>query len=355
VTEQANSGESPSEPELRARIAAGSREATDYLELANLLANGSRFQEATSIYELGLRLDFPNVEKARFAWELGSILETRIGARADARSFAHRALSLLADECESPDVLLLRGLSQSLLAHAVWFEDAGAGAEAARAGVHWLERVIQDHALDDAVTAAYYELARLHNALGEPDKAIGFCRGYLRAELGKRERLAALMVLAEALQLAGRMPEAESATQEALRHAEDDRGTLPNLYLTLGLIQRAGNRRDEARASFEAGLRLLREQPDDWELTRTLYWHKAELHFEMGNLPEAVATLQQLLGYCPEDGIDRRRAHLWLGECHANLGRSAEARSHYEQVLISPGASSEERAAAREGLTALPS
>lgn len=347
----------PSEPELRARIAAGSRDATDYLALADLLKETSRFQEAAHIYEQALEIDLRNVDKARFAWELGSLIETgKMGRRADARSYADRALALLSDEGESRDVLLLRGLSQSLLAHAVWFEGPHAGAEAARLGVRWLEQVIRDYGHEDAVAIAYYELARLHNALGEPDKAIGFCRQYLRGELDKGERLAALMVLAEALESAGRMSEAESATREALGYAEEVKDALPNLYLTLALIQRAENRRIEARESLELALSALQDYPfppADFELTRILYWRFAELHFEMGNFPEAASVLTKLLAEYAEDR-HRQRALIWRAECYASMGQPEQARRDYEQILASAAASDEERATAREGLTELP-
>jgi hypothetical protein len=68
-----------------------------------------------------------------------------------------------------------------------------------------------------------------------------------------------------------------------------------------------------------------------------------------------VGFLLARFAHYPEDSSGRRRAYLWLGDCHADLGMPAEARSDYEQVLASPGASDEERAAAHEGLAALPS
>jgi hypothetical protein len=47
----------------------------------------------------------------------------RIGSRREGQ-MAHLALSLLSKKPESGDVLLLRGLSQSSLAHSVWLEDS---------------------------------------------------------------------------------------------------------------------------------------------------------------------------------------------------------------------------------------
>ena len=54
----------PTVDELHARIAAGSRDVTDYLELANLLRAAPRFQKAAGIYEHGLQRDFPSADKA---------------------------------------------------------------------------------------------------------------------------------------------------------------------------------------------------------------------------------------------------------------------------------------------------
>ncbi|HET6367995.1 MAG TPA: tetratricopeptide repeat protein, partial [Pseudomonadales bacterium] len=226
-------GRTRSEPELRAHIAGGSLDADDYLQLADLLKATSRFQEAGQVYQQALGLDLEHVEKARVAWELGSLLETSMGQRASARMMAHLALSLLSKQPESGDVLLLRGLSQSLLAHSVWFEDADAGIRTAHLGVESLQRVIRQYSADPAMGVAHYEVARLYNALGDPESAIGACREYLRSEPDRRSRLAALSVLAEALELAGRLPEAEIAVREGLSCVENDKGMLPNLYLTL--------------------------------------------------------------------------------------------------------------------------
>ena len=346
-----------SEPELRARIAGGSLDADDYLELAELLKDASRFHEAVQVYEQALSLGLEHVDKARVAWELGSLLETSMGQRASPRMMAHLALSLLSEQPESGNVLLLRGLSQSLLAHSVWFEDADAGIRTAHLGVESLQRVIRQYSDDPAMGVAHYELARLYNALGDPESAIGACREYLRSEPDRRSRLAALSVLAEALELAGRLPEAEIAVREGLSCVENDKGMLPNLYLTLALIKKAENQPSEAVRNLEEALKALRELDAalrDPEMMSVILWHLAELHSEMGNQRAAAATLTQILNHYPDDSSDRRRAQLWLGDSHANSGMLEEARKYYEQVLTSPQASDEDRAAARDGLAELP-
>jgi len=152
------------------------------------------------------------------------------------------------------------------------------------------------------------------------------------------------------------MPEAEIAVREGLSCAENDKGTLPNLYLTLALIKKAENQPSEAVRSLEEALKALQEPGAslrDPEMTIVILWRLAELHSEMSNQRAAAATLIQLLNHYPVDSSGRRRAQLWLGDSHANSGMLKEARKYYEQVLTSPQASDEEQAAARDGLAEL--
>src|SRR3972149_5908821 len=99
-----------SEYELRNRIVGGSRNSTDYLALANLLKDASRFEEAARVYEQGLAVELSTVEKARLAWELSEILDG-MGQTIGAIAAARKVLDFLARERDSGDLLLLRGMS----------------------------------------------------------------------------------------------------------------------------------------------------------------------------------------------------------------------------------------------------
>jgi len=346
------------EPELRARIDASLAAVDDYIELAEVLKRASRFQEAADIYERGLQAaHLTKLERASLACELGAVTEmASLGPRSRSAALAEQALAYLPDEPESCDVVLIRGLSYSVLAHAVWFSDRAAGEEAAHAGIRWLEQAVRDCRADVENTAAYYELARLHNALKEPLVAAEYCERYLRSDLDKPSRLAALTVLAEAQESAGQLDDAERTVHEALRWAGDDNRARPLLYQTLGLIALAREQWPKARDAFDEALHaLLSIEPrdPDPEMVRHLYWALVQVHFKMGNRRDAIAALKQLLIYYDDDVSGRRRAYLWLGDCHADLSMRSEARRYYDEVLKSPRASDEERAAARDGLAAL--
>jgi len=352
--------ESLGEPELRARIAAGSEDPEDYLELAELLKFAPRFREAMELYEHALSLNLSNIASARFAWELGDLLCIVQGRNTEAMALAQRALSLLADESASRDVVLLRGLNHGLVARAlIESDEERARAEASRA-VECLERVLAEHGVSDATAVAYLVLAWVYGFLGEPDKVIARCQAYLQCDIPPRERAMALDALAEAFRLTGRLSDAEETMKQALGYSGADLAMgRPTTYLTLGLIQRALHKPAEARRSLEDAVSALREAASHGdpgllrERERDVYWHLVDLHYETQDDREAISVLTKLLTEHPEDR-DRRRALLWRGQCYANLGLPEQARRDYEEVLNSSVASDEERAAAQEGLAELP-
>jgi tetratricopeptide (TPR) repeat protein len=353
---QTKPDERPSEAELRARLAAGSRDAEDYIELTNLLKEASRYEEAVQIYEQALTLEVSKIEKAKFAWALGEVHEA-MGNSADAARLARQTVALLSDEPLSGDTLLFRGLSYSLLARAIWFEDEAAGAEAARSGLQALEQFMAEHGDSPETTMAYYEAARLHNTLSNPGEAIGLCEKYLGSDPSPRDRLAALVIMSQAQQQAGRLAAVEQTVMEALRYAESDRGVLPNLYVTLGLARRDAGRPAEARQAFDEALRALEADPflsQDRAFLRVIYENLADLHYEARNFAEAISLHERVLTEYPDDGSGRHRALISLGHCYAASGSPDRARWYYEQVLASPVVSDEYRRYAYDALAALP-
>jgi tetratricopeptide (TPR) repeat protein len=348
----------PREADLRARIAAGSLEASDYLDLANLLKAASRFEEAAGIYHEALQRQLPNKQKARLVWELGELLDVAMNRSAEAVTLAREALNLLADESESLDTVLVRGLSHSLIARAVWFRDAEAGRIAARQAIPLLERVIREHDERDDVAMAFSDTAWAYNALGDPDKAIELCQECLRRQPAPRRRLPVLMTLTDALGTVGRFSEAEDAAAQAFQYSSIDPPTRPVLYLTLGANRRRANQLPAALRAFEQARTELQSRPlGRWEpeLLRAIYGNLAELYYEGGDFAAAVAMFAHLLSQYSEDSPDHPRILNWLGRCHEARGSYAEARQHYQQVIASPVVSDEDRGDAQEGLAALPS
>lgn len=352
---QAQSEERSRKAELRDRIAAGSQDPDDYRELANLLKADGQDNVAIRVYERALALHLTGMQRASVLWELGTLVDASRAERARARVLAEEALDILSRESNSPEARLLRGLTLSLLAHAMWFHDDRTARDIAEQGLQVLERVIEV-GRGEAVGMAYFEAARLLNALNRPEKAITFCQEYLRQPLPVRDRVEVLIVLADALQLAGRFADAEQAATEALQSAEGQPYPLPYVYLSLGSIQLAAGRLHEARETFELALRELNRHEslrDDRESLTAMYGNLAEIYYDSGDYERAAEAFGRLLGLHPDDGMARHRILVWLGDCHIAMGRPTEARPYYEEVVRSPMATGEERQHAQDGLALL--
>jgi Tetratricopeptide repeat len=263
----------PTESQLRAPIAAGSRDIGDYLQLATHLKDPSRFQEAAEIYEQGLRLNLDHIDQARLAWELGDLLD-KVGRSAEAVGVVENAIRLLRDEPDSIDILTLRARSYTLLAHALWRERPEAALNAPRQAAELLDNLIALHPDTDDIGVLLEDAAWVHASLGNVDRAIALCEEYLRREPGPRHRVVALLLLAEALRLATRFRDAERAVAEVLESPELDPRDHPVLYNTLGLIHRGANEPLKAQQAFETSLKSLRAHPfqsSSQELLRTVF------------------------------------------------------------------------------------
>jgi tetratricopeptide (TPR) repeat protein len=276
---------------------------------------------------------------------------------AEAVVLARTAIEGLRQAPETPETRLLLGRSYALLAHSIWARDAEAGTSAAEHAVGLVEQVIERHGDLPDLGVALSDVAWAYTALGDPQRAVSVCEEYLRRETAAEHRLVALMLLAEALRLVGRLTEASDVATQALVYSEFDPLTRPVLHNTLGLIERAAGRRHEARQSFEAALGVLRHDPfraGSSELLGTIYGNLAELYYETGNFDGAIAMFRELLGQYREDSAFYWQVVTCLADCHAAKGSYEEARRYYREVLMAEAAEDEQRASAGEGLAALP-
>src|SRR3989338_2129341 len=107
------------EASLREKIADGSQDPEDYRNFVRILVSAGNYEEAILLYKRALNLPLKNFEKASLSVELGWFLY-EMGDVEQAQTLAQTAASVLSNEPESPEVLLTRGMGQSLLAHCVW-------------------------------------------------------------------------------------------------------------------------------------------------------------------------------------------------------------------------------------------
>jgi Flp pilus assembly protein TadD len=113
----------------------------------------------------------------------------------------------------------------------------------------------------------------------------------------------------------------------------------PMLRLDLAKVLAEAGRRDEARAEYEALLRLV---PND----SAALTGQAAFLAEQGDLAGAERGLRQALTHQPGDVAARFN----LAEVLVRLGRAAEARTEWQRVLADPQATPALRTAARHAL-----
>ncbi len=181
-------------------------------------------------------------------------------------------------------------------------------------------------------------LADAHAALavgfrrwGRPAEALPHAR---RAVQLKPERARFHHTLASILEDLGRKDEAISE----LRKAVERNPRLADTRYGLGLLLQEEGRTDEALQHYQAALEA---NPD----LAGLYAPTATLHARKGELAEAVRLYEEAVRRQPTPSV-----HFNLGLTLERMGRTAEARRHYEQALaLDPGLEP-----ARQRLRALP-
>jgi tetratricopeptide (TPR) repeat protein len=205
------------EATLRRRIAEGSQDPEDYCKFTDLLFSSGRYDEAISFHKQALTLPLTTSKKAQLYMELGW-LEYEIGQRSQAIASARDALSLLTTEPRSAEVLYYLGSSQALLAFCLSVEDPNGGPDAAHVAIEWLEQALGGPFDFEDKAHARIDAARLHNWLGNWDKAIRHCETCLRLEINEMQRISCLIVYAQALRSEERFSEAEQAITEAFQY-----------------------------------------------------------------------------------------------------------------------------------------
>ncbi len=334
----------PSAEELRHKIAAGSTNQKDHRDLAYHLFAIGQYKEAILFYQQALDLSLQDIQKADLSVDLAGVLY-EVNRRAEAQTLAENAIALLSNQDESVEVLLSRGAAYSLLAYGYSFTDSNASANTARLGLDTLERVIAESSDSEKAASAYYFSARIHNLLGSTERTVMLCEKYLQYELGERERLECLMILAEALRFQERFVEAERVIEEARRYVgtdkqyvEADKRVAQRLSLERGLVQRLSNRLTDAVMTFKQMLVEVEADPalrNDPGISGTIYWNLAAVLYETSDYEGAAAAFEKALIFHPQNEPNHYKILLSLGDCYLGTAAYAKARECYEKVVAS--------------------
>ena len=330
--------------ERQKHIVANSASQEDSRQLAYHLFAKGKYEEAIELYRKVLDLSLQEIRKADICLELGWLLY-EVGRRTEAQALAQNALLLLSKQPQALESLLSRGVAHTLLAHCLSFTDPTASAESGRIGLEVLEHVMTESSGSEQTTSAYYFAARIHNLLGDTDKTVVLCEKYLQRELGGRERLECMIVLAEALRCEERYQEAERAIECALRYVgtdkeyeEADKRIKQRLALERGLIQRLSNRFANAIETFRHILVEVEADPglcNDPNISGTVWWNLAAVLYETSDYEGAAAAFEKALALHPQNESYHHKILQSLGDCYLGIAAYEKARECYEKVIAS--------------------
>ena len=350
--------DSVDEPMLRERILAGSQDLEDYKALAELLwESPGRENEGILILQKALDLPLSNIEKAEGQAEVGWFLY-EVGQFDRAMSMAKAALAGIAEQPESPEVLMVQGISHATLANCFYPTDRSASDSETALAAQSLEQLIRRFPTWPNLAEAYRFAAAVHFLREEYARAGALYEEVLRTDPSERSRVDALVWLGNALRSQGHLTEAEARLREALDVVTADKRYLARIYYELGKVLRLANRADEALVVFGQALAAAdaRSVPRGYRsMIAEIQWELGNLHYDAQRYGEALAAFQGALPNLIEtfpalysDTI------LTLGHCCLATGQHARARDYYEEVLASEHATGDQKAAARDGLSQLP-
>jgi|SRR6266850_1629830 len=330
----------------------------DARNLADGLVASGRDEEAVAVYLRALTLAPSQVDEAELSMELGWLLFS-LGRPDEATAFAHRALRALEHHAATAQIAYLRGGSHSVLAHCVFDVDSAAGRATAEIALRALAPALSDPVglPRSEIVWMWIDAARLSWLLGAADDCVAHCERALALEPTDAERLSCLAVYAEALRAKERFTEARERLIEALRYTKSYRGAAATLYFALGLTEHAANDLPRAHQALQETLsrgRLDLALPADSRFLRDTYQHLGLVSYELGLHEEAARALDAALAHCKSSDPARASIVLVQGHCRSALGRDAQARTSYEDVVASRVASEEDRESARSALAMLP-
>jgi tetratricopeptide (TPR) repeat protein len=339
------------EKELGSRVEAGSCDFQDYYLLADLLRRAGRYEEIPDLWEKALRQPLTDLVRGKVLVEQAEALCT---SAEDEQCLAQKALDLLSEQPEDPEVLYYRGQALALRALRARNLGNGSGIEEGRCAFDCLMRSIEHNHDAEQLACAYHWAAILCNGLLEdPERAATLCGKYSQMELGGRHRRNCLTELADALRALKRFPEAQQRFEEAARCGDQDPAWEGRLRLQRGLLQREMGQIAEARKSLASALEFI-EGHSGWydqpAYLCTIFFNLAELSYDEHDLKGAASCYEEIGALLPESDPWHWSALVWLGRCTFELEDYDRALECYQSAVDWLGASEDLKAAALLGL-----
>ena len=333
------------EKELGSRIEAGSRDFQDYYLLADLLRSAGRYEEIPDLWEKALQQPLTDVVRAKVLVEQAEALCT---TPEDEQCLAQKALDLLSEQPENPEVLCYRGQALALRAVRARNLGNGSGIKDAQRAVDCLVRSIERNDDAEQVACAYHWAATLCNRLlDNPERAAALCGKYSQMELDGRHRRNCLTELAEALCALKRFPKAQQRFEEAACCEDQDPVWEGRLHLQRGLLQREMGQVAEARKSLASALKFIEAHRGwyDQQYLCIICFNLAELSYDEHDLKAAASWYEEIVALLPESDPWHWSALVWLGRSRFELEDYDGALECYRGALDWLGASEDVKTA----------
>jgi tetratricopeptide (TPR) repeat protein len=343
------------ERQLRRNVEARSDKLDGYLELASLLFDTSRFEEAVSTLRQALGIPFDNVTRATLLYALGNYVHTATGTSEEPRKLGQQALKLT-QGVKTTVASIARAKAQFLVAECVYIDDSSLARQLAASALSSLDQILEEDAIPESGDRLEVLLAtaRLNCLLGRFDEASRRYTAAFQASRDRMEELYSLIELGTCYREAGRLNEAERVFIDAIAYKDTPPFGLIRPYYELGLIQSDLGKKAEARAKVRKAIDLLQTHP---ALPRhrlsDLLRSYGEISYDLEDMDEAVRSFQSAVNeYAATDPM-HWNSLLWLAYAQRALGQNEDARKNAMLVKRSLAASSEDRAHADALLEAI--
>uniref|UniRef100_Q024R1 Tetratricopeptide domain protein n=1 Tax=Solibacter usitatus (strain Ellin6076) TaxID=234267 RepID=Q024R1_SOLUE len=338
------------EKQLREKVSNGSEKVDDYLELASLLFETHRFEEAIETLRLGLSIGFGSVSRATLLIALGWYLNAVSGDRDAPQALGEEAIALVEglDACEG---LITKARAKGLVAVCAWVDNPGRAEGIATSALALFDRALGLNCLKEGADQfeAFLESARLSCLLSRFEDAATYCKHALQAAPDEDRELSALIELGTVYRESGRLTEARVVLARAIGLQGVAPFGLIRPYFELGLTERALGKTAEARSKVRKAIDLLELTPG-FQVTLLAEYLREEgyISYDLDDIEQAARSFQTALGHYPVSDPFHWSSLLWLARCQADLGQFETARMNATLVGGSVVASGQDREDANE-------
>jgi tetratricopeptide (TPR) repeat protein len=263
-------------------------------------------------------------------------------------------LELLDNERDSDNYLDLTGLNHYNLFLAYGIEEGQKYAELALAEFELFLKRNPNH---EETYKFFCCLADLYLWLEQYDNALEFHGKAFEISEDIDWKVSSLSGMGRVCISKGEFANAETYLKQALMIADNNVSLLSSLYYNMGETYYHSKRFNEALAAFQKALQYRDDDTGlryDNEYLADILRHLGDLAYDSEDYDKAIDYFVMTLESIGKENIHYCNCHIILGHCYLIKEDYANAREHYNMVLLSTHAREEELEVVRESLSRCP-